>query len=81
MNRKVKFTCKILSKGFIATCKTQPCPDLQRPNLFKVTEVYIESCAFYQLGECPRTDCVFATGDNFGYFAHADENSMDKKDI
>lgn len=79
MSKKVKFRCTLLSENFIAACETMSCPDLENPNLFKVTKVYNESCAFFQLGQCPSKDCVFALGEKFDYVEHLDPNSLDYK--
>ena len=76
MKKEVKLKCNISNNNFIATCDVQPCPDLENPNLFKVTTVYNESCAFYQLGECPNTNCVLADGEDFSTISYADENSL-----
>lgn len=77
MDKKVKLMCKPLSKGFIAECAVQQCPDMENSQRFKVTSVYQESCAFYQLGECPNKDCVLASGENFSYYIVYDDNSVD----
>ena len=81
MKKDVKFKCKILSDGFIAKCEVSNVGDMENPNLFKVTTIYEKSCPLYQLSKCPDHTCVFAIGDNFNNFIHADRNSIDYKDI
>lgn len=76
MRKTVKLKCNILNDNFMTTCDAQSCPDLENPNRYKVTTVYNESCAFYQLGECPSPNCVLATGDDFSKFSYVDENSL-----
>lgn len=81
MIKDVKFRCKVLSEGFVSKCEVENVQDFENPNLFKVTRIYNKSCALYQLCKCNNQDCVFALGDNFNYFSHADENSIDCKGI
>lgn len=77
MKTNVKCKCIKLSEHFIIHCDAELSGDMDNPNLFRVTEVYSNTCPFYtQLHKCPDKNCVLADGDSFDCFSYDDPNAL-----